>query len=85
MNRESAEKRLKIRSATIFDFVDIDLYNNPDYYTQRDTDYWIWSETKQEFEKYHTTEHLRLEDLDYYLEKGLICVKESFGIGQRNK
>jgi len=51
--------------ATWWQMIDISLYEEQRY-TLRDMDYYLWSELKQEYQKYRTTESLTWEYLRQY-------------------
>jgi len=53
------------KKATWWEFCDISLYEEQKY-TLRDMDYYLWSELKQEYQKYHTTPALTYEYLKQF-------------------
>lgn len=55
------------------DFITLDLYKEHRY-TVKDIDYWFWSELNG-MQKHHVTEWLKYEDLEKYVENGLIFIR----------
>ena len=63
------------RAESFFDFINVELYTNPDWYTVKlGMPYWIWSEKKQELQEYHVTEGLRYDMIEEYVNRGLVYV-----------
>ena len=71
---ESDTRRNKRKVESFFDFINVELYTNPKRYSVKDMDYYIYSEKKQEFQKYHVTDALTWEDLKPYFDEGILFV-----------
>jgi len=70
MDKESLKQ-----ATTFFDFINVELYDNIDRYSVKDMKYWIYSELKDELQEHRTSEHLRYDMIEKYIEKGLVYVK----------
>lgn len=75
-NKESAANELKLRPAHWILFINVELYDNPDYYGYKQVYYYIWSDKSKEFEKYSTTPELLWSDLEIYYNNGLLFVNK---------
>ena len=74
--RRGTEQLVLARS--FFDFIDVELYTNPNRYSVRvGMKYWIWSELKEELQEYKVTEGLRYDLIEPYINKEL-CYREKF-------
>lgn len=67
--------KANLRQATsFFDFIDVDLYQNPDRFTIKNMKYWIWSEKNQELQEHILSDMVRYEMIEKYVEKGLVWI-----------
>ena len=69
-------KNLRL-AVSVFDFINVELYTNPDKYTVKEMHYWLWSELKQELQEYKIVEYFqKWEDLREYVEGRICYIKE---------
>lgn len=68
-----AEMGLK-QANNYFAFITPKLYAM-ERYEVRQIDYWFWSELKGEFQKHRVTDALKYEDIEKYVNEGIIYIK----------
>lgn len=70
------EKNLK-KAESVFDFINVELYTNPDKYSVKYQHYWLWSELRQELQEYRMVEHFQnWEYFREYVESGICYIKK---------
>jgi hypothetical protein len=60
---------------SFFDFIDVDLYLNPEWYTVKNEPYFIWSELKQEFQRHEMTEAFTWDYIEPFVKTGQVYVE----------
>ena len=59
---------------SIFDFIEPQLYTNPDKYIVKVDKYYMWSEVECEYQEYEITEATDWNYLQPFVEKGIVYV-----------
>ena len=63
-----------VKAKSFFDFINVEVYTNPERYTVKQMKYWIWSELKQEYQEHEVTEALYYRDIEEYVKQGIVYI-----------